>query len=73
MTDTAKRRDYLVTVCDACSRASCWHGEFMCEDAAGAGTKDVLASELRTLKAEHSSHFTRKELMRVCGYVKKLA
>jgi hypothetical protein len=29
------------TVCDACEQHSCWAGEFMCEDAYTAGTKQV--------------------------------
>ena len=65
----ARRRDYLVTVCDACQRACCWHGLFYCEDYQTAGTKDVPASQLRKLKAEHSSYYSARELMRVCGGV----
>ena len=69
----AARRDYLVTVCDACGRACCWHGLFYCEDYQTAGTKDVPASQLRKLKAEHSSYYSVRELMRVCGGVNYLA
>src|SRR4030042_3599611 len=28
----------LITVCDKCFMASCWHGIFMCQDAQNAGT-----------------------------------
>lgn len=66
-----KRRDYMVTVCDACMRACCWHGLFLCDASQTAGTKDVPASELRKLGAEHSSYFTRAELIRVCGQVRE--
>lgn len=65
----AARKDYLVTICDACLRASCWHGIFFCDAAAAAGTRDIPAKELRKLYAEHPSYYTRMALMRVCGTV----
>jgi plasmid maintenance system antidote protein VapI len=37
----------LVTVCHKCYRASCWQGEFMCDEAAHAGTVDLPVGELR--------------------------
>ena len=67
-----QRRDYLVTVCDVCMRASCWHGLFICDGGQDAGTRDIASSELRKLKAEHPSYFTKAELMRVCGHVRDL-
>lgn len=30
-----------ITVCDACGSEACWRGEFMCERARNAGTKEV--------------------------------
>lgn len=39
--------DRLVTVCDHCLCASCWHGEFMCDDAhrlAQDGFPDVIST-----------------------------
>lgn len=38
--------DPLVTVCDKCWRACCWQGEFMCENAGGAGIVDRKVSSL---------------------------
>ena len=66
-----KARDYLVTVCAECSRASCWHGEFYCEHYKGAGTKRILASTLRRMKLENQSHYSKANLMRVISDVVK--
>ena len=50
-------KDPLITVCAACNRACCWHGEFMCEDAVGADTKRVKESELIKLRLEHPDYW----------------
>lgn len=65
-----EERDYLVTVCSACRRASCWHDSFPCANATTASTVDVLASKLREEDREHPSHFSRERLIAVCGQVK---
>lgn len=59
--------DYWVTVCAACLCASCWHGEFMCQQSRDADTAERRASELRTLKREHRHHYSRKKLREVTG------
>lgn len=64
------QRDYWVTVCDHCLRASCWHGLFFCDDYTDAGTVEKKASELRKLKKEHSSYFSVKALTEHCGGVR---
>ena len=51
--------DRLVTVCDKCLRASCWHGEFMCDDARSAGTVQKTVAQLRSLRLEHPHHFSK--------------
>jgi hypothetical protein len=61
------RRERLITVCDMCLRASCWHGNFMCDHAAWAGTTQKTARELRVLNLEHPVHYSREEVERVCG------
>lgn len=38
--------DRKVTVCDNCECACCWQGEFMCDEAKGAGTVDRSIREL---------------------------
>lgn len=61
------RRVRLITVCDKCLRASCWHGEFMCQEAGTAGTVQKTAAELREIGAEHADYYSRKNVERVCG------
>ena len=65
-------RDYLVTVCDACLRASCWHYDFPCDRVVEAGTREIPASELRKLGKEHESHFSREMIVRVRGSVREI-
>ena len=57
--------DYYVTVCSVCRRASCWHGEFMCQQAQGAGTVDVRTSVLRQENREHPENFSIARLSEV--------
>ena len=65
----AMRQDYWVIVCDKCLTASCWHGEFICQQSQSAGVTKKLASELKALNLEHPSHYSRKKLIEVCGCV----
>jgi hypothetical protein len=52
--------DTKVTVCDKCFRASCWHGEFMCDDARGAGITVKTVAELRAGNfGEHEDYWRR--------------
>jgi hypothetical protein len=46
-----------VTVCDHCSRASCWLGIFLCDAAQRAGTKEMTVLELRNLAYEHPQYW----------------
>lgn len=57
----------LITVCASCLRTSCWHGEFMCDASSEAGTVQKTSRELRKLDREHSDHFSRRTVERVCG------
>lgn len=66
------KTDYIVTVCSACRTASCWHGEFLCQSAAGASTERVAASVLRKLKLEHRSNYSVAKLREVCGGVERV-
>lgn len=61
--------DYMVTVCAKCLRASCWHGEALCDGAAFADVVKRRASELRGVGVEHPSHYSREKILRVCGSV----
>ena len=49
-----------VTVCDRCLRATCWHGNFMCDDAKNAGTVEKTVDELRKLNLENPCYWTQK-------------
>ena len=53
-------RAHKVTVCDKCFRASCWQGEFMCEDARTAGTVEKTVAELRAGNFGEHEHYWRK-------------
>lgn len=48
-----KPKERLITVCDRCLTANCWHGRHMCQDADIAGTLDLPVSALAALKREH--------------------
>ena len=56
----------LVQQC-RCLRASCWHGEFMCDDAQNAGTTLKTIRELRRLNLEHKDNWSAKKLNKVYG------
>jgi hypothetical protein len=62
--------DYIVTVCDSCLRACCWHGLFMCDASRDAGTKELRASEVAKLDLEHHDYFSREQLLEVEGRVR---
>jgi hypothetical protein len=51
------RPDPLITVCDQCLTASCWHGVFMCQRSFAAGTIRVPRSDLARLNREHSDYW----------------
>lgn len=50
-----------VTVCDACLRASCWLGEFFCEDYIAAGTTEKTRAELEELALENPEYWDYEE------------
>lgn len=60
-------RPRLITVCDKCLQASCWHGEFMCFEARTAGTVRKTEAELDALHLEHPSHYSVENVARICG------
>lgn len=49
----------LITVCDACLRASCWQGKFCCKNYRTAGTRQLTVEELRRLDKEHPCYWKR--------------
>lgn len=56
-----------VLVCDKCLRAACWYGEFMCQDAQGAGLKILPVGELRKLAREHEDFWSDEKMLEVYG------
>lgn len=53
--------DDLITVCDACKRASCWQGIFMCEQSRGAGTVEMRRDASVALDYEHPVYMRTDE------------
>lgn len=49
--------EQFVMVCAACLRASCWQGEFYCEDYKTADITEKPVSELRELRLESPSYW----------------
>lgn len=56
-----------VLVCSKCLRACCWYGEFMCEDAGGAGLKILTVGDLRKLDRESSDYWTNEKMVEIYG------
>lgn len=63
--DAAKhlKDDWTITVCAACSRATCWQGEFYCEDYRTAGTKEITIAEARRLNRENPTYWLKDDLV----------
>lgn len=59
--------DKNVEVCDKCMKASCWYGEFMCDEAYDAGTTIKTVKELRELKVEHEDYWSDEKMIEVYG------
>ncbi len=57
----------VVTVCDKCFKASCWHGIFMCDDAQTAGTVDKTVAQLRELNVENKDWYSVEAIRKQCG------
>lgn len=51
--------DDLVTVCSSCLKASCWWGEFYCDNYKTSGTVDKTVAELKALALEHPDYWKR--------------
>lgn len=57
----------VVTVCDECLTASCWHGEFMCDASKNAGIVEKTVGELNALKYEHPDNYSAEKCLKVTG------
>ena len=47
----------LVTVCDSCLQASCWQGEFYCDNYKTAGTVELPVKRLREMHLESPDYW----------------
>jgi len=52
--------DDIITVCSECLQASCWHGEFMCDEARDAGITQKTVRELKELNLEHPDNWVKQ-------------
>jgi len=50
----------LITVCEECLTASCWHGEFMCDNAVNANIIQKTVKELMGLNLEHEDNWIKQ-------------
>jgi hypothetical protein len=57
----------LVEVCDKCLKASCWYGEFWCEDSHSAGTKLMTVLELESKNLENSEYWSDEYMKKMYG------
>lgn len=62
-----KKNSAKVLVCNKCLRACCWYGEFMCDDAIGAGLKILTVGDLKKLKRESSDYWTDGKMIEIYG------
>jgi hypothetical protein len=58
MTAELRTKEETVTVCASCLKASCWQGEFYCDDYKSAGTVEKTMTELLELDREHWSYWS---------------
>ena len=59
--DRKTEQGALITVCDRCLQASCWQGEFYCDDYKTAGTTRKTRTELAALGLENPSYWKTDE------------
>ena len=57
----------LIEVCSECLTASCWHGEFMCDNSRSAGTELRTVYQLRKLNKEHPDSWSDETLNKIYG------
>jgi hypothetical protein len=57
----------IIEVCSECKCASCWYGEFMCHEAARAGTKKYTVSDLRKLDLENEDNWSDDKMKSIYG------
>jgi len=61
MDNETLKDDVEITVCAKCLQASCWHGEFMCEEALESGITTKTVGELRKLKFKDPDNWEHED------------
>lgn len=56
-----------VQVCSSCLKASCWYGEFRCEEYLSADLTIKTVEELRKLKLENEDYWSDEYMEKVYG------
>ena len=59
------RDNKVITVCNACLCATCWHGLFLCNESRNAGTVEKKVRDLKKLNLEHPKYWSIKHLNKV--------
>ena len=57
----------VIEVCSSCLTASCWYGEFLCQDSKHTGTELKTVAELRKLKSEHEENWSDEKMTDIYG------
>lgn len=56
-----------ITVCSECKKATCWYWLFPCDSAQSAGLVEMTIPELRILRREHPSYWSKDSVERYTG------
>lgn len=57
----------IIEVCSSCSTASCWYGEFMCDDSKHSSTKKMSVRDLRKHSSENEQNWSDNKMMKIYG------
>lgn len=66
-TKTGKLEDKIIQVCAECETASCWYGEFMCNDSMDAGLIFKTVKELRIKHLENEEDWSDEKMKEIYG------
>jgi len=57
----------IIEICSECLTASCWYGEFMCDEAREGGTIKKTVHELRELNLENEGNWSDERMEDIYG------
>ena len=66
-TTTGKFENKIIEVCAECGTASCWYGEFMCNDSRDAGLIKKTVKELRETHLENEENWSDEKMEKIYG------